>query len=182
MERIKSGFFYIIVFVLLAYVLLSFFSPDKVIDYFRFRPFVVLTQSMEPVINVNDIIILTKPKEEELNEGDIISFVAYIPELSERSYVTHYIAKIDVTDNGETIYKTQGEGRAVGEYDDWKDALGSPTDITFEDIEGVYLFKIPFIGYISVLFKSRMLLGLVIINGFLIYFTISYIRRKNHDE
>ena len=182
MERIKSIIFYMIVIILLAYISLSFFNPDKVIDYFRFRPFVVLTQSMEPVINVNDIIILTKPKEDTLSEGDIISFRAYIPELQERSYVTHYIGKIEINTDGETIYKTQGEGREVGDYDNWKDALGTETDITFEDIEGVYLFKIPLIGYLSVLFKSRMLMGLVIINGFLIYFTILYIRRKDDSE
>lgn len=181
METIKNIIFYIIVFVLLAYVGLSLFKPEKVIDYFQFRPFVVLTSSMEPVIEINDVIILTKPIEEELQEGDIISFLTYIPELQKRSYVTHYIGKIEVNDQGQTIYKTIGEGKDDDDYDEWEDALGSPTDVVFDDIEGVYQFKIPLIGYMSVLFSNRLLLGLVVINGAVIYFTIAYIRKKKID-
>ena len=65
---------------------------------------------MEPEIMVHDMILITNVDEVELQKGDIITFQAYIPELDDYSYVTHYLA--DIEDNGnEVIYKTQGANK-----------------------------------------------------------------------
>src|SRR5690554_5259386 len=76
---IKTVLFYIFTFILLIYVALSLFVPDKVIDVFRFQITTIsrLTESMKPTIEPGDIIVLRKISEDNIEENDVISFYNY---------------------------------------------------------------------------------------------------------
>lgn len=166
---------YFIILALLANVVVSIFMPERSMELLGYRTFTVLSYSMEPEINVNDVIVLTSAYEESLEVGDIITFSVYIPEFEEESFVTHYIAAIEEVD-GETIYKTQGEGKDAFEYDNWQDEEGNSYDITFSDIEGEYVFKIPVIGTVANILSQPIFLSLIIINGIVLYVTYKYIK------
>lgn len=97
----------------------------------------VMTGSMEPNIHVNDIVIIRKITPDEINEGDIISFVI------EEETITHRIIKIEKNENGETLYTTKGDANNIAD----------DTKITFENITGKYIGKIPKIGVILSIFK-----------------------------
>ncbi|MBI9010199.1 MAG: signal peptidase I [Tenericutes bacterium] len=166
---------YFIILALLANIVVSIFMPERSMELLGYRTFTVLSKSMEPKINVNDVIVLTSANKESLEVGDIITFSVYIPEFEELSFVTHYIAAIEEVD-GETIFKTQGEGRDASEYDNWQDEEGNAYDITFNDIEGEYVFKIPFVGTLAVFLSNPIFLSLVIINLIVLYSTYRYIK------
>lgn len=155
-------------------------SPNSMMDVFGFRPFVVLSTSMEPTIMKNDMIIARKAKEENLEIGDIITFKVYIEETGGVTYVTHYIG--DIIEVGDTIiYKTHGEGKE-GEYDIWRDSENNIIQITVDDIEGEYLFRIPYIGHIQGLLTNKVFVGVVILNLTIIFVTIRYIKGKPEDD
>ncbi len=181
MNTIKSILYYIFVAILLIYITLLLISPNKIMDVFGFRAFVVVSNSMEPVINVNDLIISKEIEESELEVGDIITFNIYISEVDEVSVVTHYIADIE-TIGETTIYQTQGAHQADGIYDKWVDDDGYRIFVTYEDIEGEYLFKIPYLGYVIDIISNRTFIFLVVLNGSVIYLLFKYIKTSKDDE
>lgn len=167
------------------YIVLTLLFPSNMVDIVGFRTFIVISPSMEPEIMVYDMILITDVKETELEEGDIITFEAYIPELNDYSYVTHYLALIEEV-NGETVYKTQGAYKPIGDYDEWTDNNGNPVDITFEDVEGRYKLTVPLLGPFIHRIQDPIFLGLLVINSTIIYllfkFTIQYKNNKNDKE
>lgn len=179
MKQIKSMLYYIVVGFLILYILMISLSPEKMMDVFGFRPFVVLSESMDPVIAKNDMIISKEASKDTLEVGDIITFKAYIKEVDSISYVTHYIG--DIIEVGDTtIYKTHGEG--VEGFDIWRDSNDNIYDITFEDVEGEYLFKVPYIGNLQGLLTNKVFVGVVILNITIIFFTVKYIKGKPEED
>lgn len=178
---ISNTIFIIIVLFLLSHILVDIFIPEKTIDIFGFKTYVIVSSSMDPDIKINDLVVITKVKEEKLEVDDVITFKVYIPELQEYSYVTHYIGEIN-TDEDTIIYETQGANKDVGDYDNWTDDLGNDYDITYNDIEGKMLFKIPYAGYVSNIFKDPILLGLVILNIGIIVLIIKLIKSTKKES
>lgn len=168
--------------LLVAYILVTIITPAKTIDIFGFRTFVVISTSMEPDINKYDMIIIKKADEENLRARDIITFETYIPEVGGISYVTHYIGEITTDDNGITIYKTQGATKAPGDYDDWKDRSGNHINITFDNIQGKYVFRIPYIGFVVEMLHDPIFDVLLIANGTIIYLLIRVIKTMLHPK
>ena len=183
MRIIKKIPYYIVVISLILYILLMALNPASMMDLVGFRTMIVLSNSMEPVINENDLIISRKVNQDELEIGDIITFSVYLPQVDKEVYVTHYIGDIQ-TNEEMTIYKTKGYNLPEGTYDGWVDKDDNHIDITFDDIEGVYFFKIPYIGYIQSILNDKIILGLILFNVGIIYITgkvLKKIRTKREN-
>lgn len=180
MNFIKTILFYLVVAVLLLYIAVLLISPNRMMDIFGFRSFIIVSNSMEPELNVNDLIIVRESEPEDLEVGDIISFNVYISDIDEVSTVTHYIGAIE-TIGDTTIYQTKGAHQADGIYDKWVDDDGNRIYITYEDIEGEYLFKIPYLGYVIDLLSNRTLVFLVILNGGVLYVLFNYLRKDEEE-
>ena len=180
MRHIKSLLYYITVIVLVLYIVVLGTSPNQMMNIFGFRPFVVLSNSMDPTIKKNDLIFIKQAEIEDLEVGDIITFKVYIKEVEEVSFVTHYIGDIREIGNV-TIFKTHAEGHE-GEYDIWRDSNNNLIDITIEDIEGEFLFRIPYMGHVQQILSNKILVGAVIINVSLIYITYKYIKWKPKED
>lgn len=178
-KRIKTIITYSLVLVLVVYIAVSLLFPSKTVKIFGFRAFIIVSSSMAPDIEINDMIVITGTNEEKLKAGDVITFKAYIPELNDYSYVTHYIASIELDGLGETIYKTQGANKEIDDFDNWKDNLGNPVDITIDDIEGEYRFTIPFIGALVYRLQDPIFIGLLVLNGTILVIAYKVIRKPN---
>lgn len=96
---------------------------------------------MQPAINMGDMII-TGPPGGEVEPGTIITYHRG------EELVTHRVIAVE----GDTLV-TQGD--AVEDPDPWP--------VTLSDIEGIYLFKIPYIGYIANFISTKLGWFLVII-------------------
>lgn len=88
--------------------------------------FNIVSQSMEPTINVNDLIVIQKCTEEELQSGDIITY-----KNADGRVVTHRIVKT-TKQEGKNIYTTKGDNNEVEDNE----------KINYEQVYGKYLFKI----------------------------------------
>jgi signal peptidase len=120
-----------IVFGILAVALAGlgfiFFAPG-------YSLYLVRSESMEPTINMGDLII-SAPVGEKIDEGDVVTF-----KLGDE-LVTHRIYTMS-----ETSIQTKGD--AVEDVDPWT--------ITSADVQGKYLFKIPYVGYVTRFVQTKV--------------------------
>jgi len=96
------------------------------------RPLIIASGSMQPTLNIGDVVIVTKTSMSDIAEGDIIAFV------SERGIVIHRIYKI-VEREGKHLVITKG------------DANEEPDNIPIDErvIIGKALLTIPKVGLLQ---------------------------------
>lgn len=180
MKTIKNASYYILVILMVTYIVMLAFRPDQMMDYLGFRSFIITSDSMEPVLEVNDLIVIKQVDEEDIQKNDIITFYTYLSEIGQYGYVTHNVVDI-IEQDGEIVYITQGERHYSDSIDRWFDENGDPINITIDDVEGEYVFKIPKVGYIKALIIDPIFLGVILINGFVIYITVRFIRKTKQQ-
>jgi len=95
----------------------------------EYNLYLVRSESMRPDVNMGDMVItgpINNPLTSEIKPGTIVTY-----EHSEE-LITHRVCSIDCD-----ILVTKGD--AVEDPDPWT--------VTLSDVRGVYLFRIPYIGY-----------------------------------
>lgn len=116
-----------------------------------FNAYVVLSGSMLPTIQVKDIVVTKKIPEDELEIGDIITFISPDTRFGGIS-VTHRIIDKYYDDSlGAYTYRTQGDNNNVADS-----AL-----VPNSNILGKVILKIPKLGYLQDILSSKG--GLIII-------------------
>ena len=127
-----------LVSVVLALVIAGFiflyFSPDYDMRLVR-------SESMKPAINMGDMVV-TGPLGGEVKPGSIVTYQRGA------ELVTHRVLSVD----GDTLVV---KGDAVEDPDPWP--------VSLSEVRGVYLFKIPYIGYVADFIGTRFGWFLVII-------------------
>lgn len=178
-KLIKNIIFYIIVFFLVGYLLLDAFVPDKTVSVFGFKAYVIISPSMEPTLNVNDVVVVKRVDIDEISEDDIITFKAYLPDLGAEAYVTHYVGKV-IGEGEDKIFKTHGEGQET--FDIWVNSDGSQDEVTVDDIVGGYGFKIEKAGKVFRIIQDPVMVGLLVVNVLLIVIIVKYYKSTKKSE
>lgn len=129
-------------------------NPDKVVNIFGYKVFVIVSGSMEPTLNVGDLIITKET--DNIQKNDIITF------REENQSITHRVIEI-VEDNGINKYKTKGDNNDSQDVE----------LVDIEQIEGVYKFKINKIGKILLQFKNTTFIVIILIIMYIAYIIIS---------
>ena len=145
----------------LTIIIKSYINPGRVPDFFGIKPFVVLTDSMEPEISGGDLVVTRVVDPARLKELDIISFK------EGESVITHRIIELSEKD-GEPVFITQGDSNNVKDRN----------PITYSQVESIYLFKISRFGHLAMFMQTPVgLLAFVGIPlcGFILY---DIIRRR----
>lgn len=169
-KKILSLMFYVIIIFLILYIMVSLFLPKQTVNIFGFKPYVVITNSMEPELMKDDLIFVKSPNYEELTKGDIITFYGDLYLDGEIDIVTHYINSITEVD-GVRYYRTNGYQLPV---DNWV--------LNDEDILGSYLFKIPFLGNIVNFVKSPFGIAAVAVNVGVIIAIVILLKKDKTNE
>jgi signal peptidase len=154
--------------------------PETTVKVFQFKPYVVLTQSMEPEIMVNDLVVVKNFDVEDLEEDDIITFYADIDYNGSKEIVTHYIYDIDPNEDGSYTILTNryyGPDQEV-RPDTW--------ELTGEDVLGLYNFHIPWVGTVILFLQSPFGIAAMIVNIGVIVAVVVMVKQgksdKNKDE
>lgn len=124
----------IILFIMI--IIISIFvslNSSKPLTFFGFKPLTVLSNSMAPVFEAGDIIIIQEVEGVDLKKGDIISFYN-----EEKKLITHRITSI-VEEDGERYFYTKGDNNNTMDED----------VTTTSEIIGKELFHIPNLGFLS---------------------------------
>ncbi len=119
---------------------------------------VVLTGSMVPTLNVNDVVVVKSS--DSYSVGDIVVFQ------KDGDMVIHRLIEYD---EAEGMIKTKGDANNV---DDGYTSIDA--------VKGKYLFKIGFIGVIVNAVKS--LPGMIIILGFAVFLMIRSFRNEKEES
>jgi signal peptidase len=152
------GFGFILVALLLVYIVFQLFAPDLTVRVFGFKPYIVLTGSMEPVINENDMVVVKRFDVDELEVGDIITFRADINyDGVSNEIVTHYIYTINDTGE-ETLFRTR---RYFENEDDYS---ADPWVLGEDDILGLCSFHVPWIGMIGRFLQTPFGIAAIVVN------------------
>lgn len=151
--------------VILIYniILIAISSENNVnlINMFGYKSYVIKTNSMEPTINVNDVVINKEVKQDELNVGDVITF------LHEGEVITHRITKID-NDGDVTHYTTKGDNNNIEDI----------FKITYENIKGKHVITIPYLGKIIRLLENKLLFLIIL----LITLIFLFVQLQNQEK
>jgi|GEM_PF-288345 len=141
--KIINWIFRLISFVLFCYILGMLFFPDTMINLTGFQFYTVLSGSMEPKIPTYSLVLSKSIKsDDELVPGTIITFHAN--RLGEDTVLTHTLAKTEVESDGRVRYYTQAYAyEGLDEYHTYR-----------QDIVGIYVMHVPFLGKIAFFFQS----------------------------
>lgn len=134
-----------ILFVSGVILINSYVKPNEVPSFFGWKPFIVLSDSMETQIMTGDVVVIKEMDTKELKENDIIAFKD-----NDNIVITHRIIEI-IKDKNENIeYKTKGDNNK-----DEDDGYVKP-----EQIEGIYKFRIGKLGNLALFVQTPV--GMII--------------------
>ena len=126
-----------ILFVSSVILLNSFIHPEKIPSFFGWKPFIVLSGSMETEIFPGDLAIVKDVGTENLKVNDIIAFK------SGDIVVTHRIVEI-INENGTKKYKTKGDNNNTEDVG----------EVLPEKVEGLYKFRIGKLGNLAMFMQT----------------------------
>ena len=126
-----------ILFVNLVILVDSYRNPDEIPSFFSWKPFIVLTGSMNQEIASGDLAVVKDVDPNTLKEGDIIAFKV------DNIVITHRIVEIR-DDNNEKEFITKGDNNSTEDEGYVKE----------EQIEGIYKFKVKRLGDVAMFLQT----------------------------
>ena len=152
--RIRKLVYIFLVIILYNIVLLYMSYIDKfdTPSFYIYKAYVITTNSMEPELKKDDVVVIKKAKADNLKQGDIVNFK------KNGETITHRIVQIDDIEDGK-LYITKGDNNNV------QDEQG----LRFDQIEGKLVIKIPQLGKMVASFKNGIIIVLVLLISAIIY-------------
>ena len=168
--RIIKG---VIIFILSIILIMNLYiiiqaksKPNSVPSIFGYKPFIVLSGSMETKIYVGDLVIVKEVDPSTLEVNDIIAFRD-----SENFVTTHRIINVVNTNNGR-CFETKGDNNNVKDND-----IVCP-----ESVEGKYDSKIPKIGNAILFIQQPLGFAVMMMSIFIICIFIYMISNRNINK
>ena len=88
----------------------SYTNPNEVPDFLGYKPFIVLSGSMEPAIQTGDLVFIHKTETEKLRVGDVICY------LDSGAAVPHRIIAVTDGEDGLPRYITKGDANDAEDH------------------------------------------------------------------
>ena len=143
----------------------SFIHPDEIPSFFGWKPFIVLSGSMETEIDAGDVAVVRETDTASLKKGDIIAFK------SGEIVITHRIYDI-IQEEGETRYITKGDNNNAEDNG----------YVLPEQIEGVYQFKISRLGNIEMFIQTPIRMIVCLSIPFIILVLVQIVDSKRNQK
>ena len=143
----------------------SFIHPDEIPSFFGWKPFIVLSGSMETEIYAGDVAVVKETDTASLKKGDIIAFK------SGEIVITHRIYDI-IQEEGETRYITKGDNNNAEDNG----------YVLPEQIEGVYQFKISRLGNIEMFIQTPIGMIVCLSIPFIILVLLQVVDSKRNQK
>ena len=149
-KKIISTFIYMIIIPAIIFNMTLFvkttINPTEIPDFLGLKSFVIISASMEPTIMTGDAIFVKEVEKSEIKKRDIISFH------EDDDVITHRITNI-TKNNGVTEYTTKGDNNRNEDKQ----------KVIYDNIEGVYQFKINGFGKIVEIIKNKITLVVLLV-------------------
>ena len=142
-------------------IIKSYINKDEIPSVFGYKPFIVLSGSMEPTIMIGDIAIIKEIKADKLNVGDIIAF------RSGNSVITHRIIEKD----GEEFITKGDNNNTEDRY-----------PVKSESIEGIYVRRIAQLGNFAMFLQTTLGAVIFISIPFILFIITDIIQKKKEAK
>lgn len=166
---LKSLIITLLVLVLLvniSIIIQTKIKPDAVPSIFGYKPFIVLSGSMETEIYVGDLVIVKDVDTSTLKVGDIIAFRG-----SDDIVTTHRIVGIE-TENNQICFTTKGDANNVND-----------SGLVYANmVEGRYQTKIPKLGNAILFIQQPMGFAILMMSIFIICIFIYLYQNRKIDK
>lgn len=141
----------IILIVIVYNIILTFISSissNNGTSIFGYKACIITSNSMEPTINCDDVVIIKKCEEKDLYTGDIITFQ------QNQESITHRILKIekDSSENA-NVYITKGDNNNTEDVE----------KTNYSQIQGKYVIAIPQLGKIILMLDNKLIVLIIIL-------------------
>lgn len=150
MQKIKKILIILILLILIPILFVSgvilmnsYIHPDKVPSFFGWKPFIVLSGSMETQISVGDIVIVKEVDTRTLKKGDIIAF------RNKDIVITHRIDDI-ITEDGKVKYITKGDNNNTRDEG----------TVLPDQVEGIFICNVHRLGNLAIFIQTPI--GMVV--------------------
>lgn len=171
MRKVLTGtgiavcFFLVLVLIVNTTIIVkSYIHPDKVPDFLGYKPFIVLSGSMEPTILAGDFIITKAIEPEKIAQGDIIAFRA-----ERDTIVTHRVTGVQTADG--LTFLTKGDANTGADAE----------AVSVDTLEGIYLWRLEGVGRFAMFLQTPLGMLLFVITPlclFILYDVVSRNRRN----
>jgi len=148
----------------LTLIVKSFVNPDEVPSCLGYKPFIVLSGSMEPEFYSGDLILVHEVAK-DFKEGDIIAF------RQGNSVITHRIQKVDNRD-GEKRYITKGDNNNTEDK----------FTVSDDKIEGIYILKVSGLGNFAFFMQTPIGMMVFIALPLILFILYDIFRRRLYDR
>lgn len=172
-QKISNWIFMLAVLILLPILITNISimfqansAKDKVPNVFGYKPFIVLSGSMETEIRVGDLIITKEQDPKTLKKDDVIAFRD-----SENTVTTHRIIDI-VEKDGTKYFVTKGDNNVSQDEN----------LVEYKDVEGIYVTRIPGFGNIFNELSKPTTIIILVIGVTLIFMLLFQISNKKLKE
>lgn len=129
---------------MLLFIVSGILLPDLYNKKIPFSFYTIITDSMESKIPVDSLVLVKTYKSDmKIKKDDIITFRT--ERFGEPIVITHRFSHTETSEDGSVIYKTHPE----------KSKTTDPYETTQNDILGIYVFHIPYLGKIILFLKSQ---------------------------
>lgn len=143
----------------------SCINPNKIPDFLGYKPFIVLSGSMEPEIMTGDIAIIKECQTNKLKVGDIIAF------RSGDAVITHRIIEI-AKEKNETVFYTKGDNNNVEDK----------YPVYVDEVEGVFKYRIPQLGNFAMFVQTTVGTITVVLIPFILLTIYDINQRKKETK
>jgi len=157
-----------ILIINITLIVQTYTNPDHLPSVFGIKPAIILSGSMQPTFDTNALVFAKNTATEDLEEGDIITFMT-----ADQKAITHRIVAINTSDNTIT-YTTKGDANNTEDAD----------VVTPDQVEGVYIGQIAGLGGKLLFMQTTSGMILCIIIPLLLYvaWIIFHKTRENKKE
>lgn len=144
----------------------SYIYPDKVPDFMGYKPFIVLSGSMEPTIMTGDLVLTKEIPAETIAKDDIITF-----KIDKDTVVTHRVTEV-VNDDGVLSFLTKGDAN-----------IGSDaSEVKPENLEGKYLLRVAGLGRFAMFLQTPMGMLIFVVTPLCLFIVYDILSRKRRSK
>ncbi len=156
-----------VILVNLVLIIGSYLHPDELPGVFGVKPAVVLSGSMDPAIQVGDLIFVESCDPAALQEGDVVCY------LSSGKAITHRIVGVTSGEDGQPRLVTKGDANNA------EDRLA----VSFGQVQGAWKgARVPGLGNAILFMQTPMGMILFIVCPLAVFFAWDLWRRRRLDK
>lgn len=156
-----------VILVNLVLIIGSYLNPDELPGVFGVKPAVVLSGSMDPAIQVGDLIFVESCDPSSLQEGDVVCY------LSSGKAITHRIVGVTSGEDGQPRLVTKGDANNA------EDRLA----VSFDQVQGAWNgARVPGLGNAILFMQTPLGMILFIVCPLAVFFAWDLWRRRRLDK